>query len=132
METTAASNTAGFTTNPFGTNKYTILLVARTVPGVTDTGKQGILHLAKAATDASTQGLGLYKDSVVCESGGGTPGLGCSGTACTSCTASKYTTFGAFSATFGDDGTDDNSCTSACSGGCSMGSPPSVCSNAWG
>jgi len=133
METTASSSTAGFTASPFADDKYTIFLVARTQPGITDTGQQGILNLAKAASDSTTNGLSLYKDSVVCLSGGGEAGLGCSGTTCPRCAASKYTTFGALSASFGETAvTDDNSCTSSCSAGCSLGSPPSTCSNLWG
>jgi hypothetical protein len=132
METTATSGTAGFTTSPFSSGKYTLFLVARTQPGTTDTGKQGILNLAKAASDTTNQGLSIYQDSVVCVSGGGLPGLGCSGTTCTKCDGSKYKTFSTISATFGDDGVDDNSCTSVCSAGCNIGSPPTTCSALWG
>ena len=133
METTATSGTAGFTTNPFTANTYTIFLVARTQPGNTDTGVQGVLNLAKASSDSTLDGLSLYKDSVVCASGGGKPGLGCAGTTCSKCDTSKYTTFGTYSARYGATAvTDDNSCTSLCVGTCSLSSVPAACQALWG
>ena len=133
METTAGSGAAGFSTNPFAANAYTIFLVARTRPGNTDTGQQGILNLAKVASDTTNDGLSIYKDSVVCLNSGGEPGLGCSGTTCTRCGASQYTAFGALSAQFGESFVaDDNSCSSSCAAGCSLASPLSACKTLWG
>jgi hypothetical protein len=41
METSSTSNAAGFTTNPFASNKYTIFLVSRVQQAATDTGQHG-------------------------------------------------------------------------------------------
>eukprot|EP00286_Rhodomonas_abbreviata_P001437 CAMPEP_0181288776 /NCGR_PEP_ID=MMETSP1101-20121128/524_1 /TAXON_ID=46948 /ORGANISM="Rhodomonas abbreviata, Strain Caron Lab Isolate" /LENGTH=896 /DNA_ID=CAMNT_0023392943 /DNA_START=287 /DNA_END=2977 /DNA_ORIENTATION=+ len=137
METTSASGTPGFSTNPFtsNSNSYTIFLVARTRQSDSDTGDHGILNLALGTADTTEKGLRLYKPSVTCKRGSGLSSLSCTGTACSRCNQGFYHSLGQLNVDFGSGPTtDDNSCNATCTaaGGCDLTSLPAACLSAFG
>jgi len=124
---------AGFETNPFQQNRYTIFLVVRTHQNVGDTGVMGILNLAESSASNSLASLSLFSSCTSCVNNSGLQGLGCSGTSCPQCEQGRITSFSTLNLEYGEK-LDDNSCAAVCSaqGGCSFSSIPTACLDLWG